>query len=151
MWYLSSFFAVFHLLTSDVLLEFKISAIVQGQNGSNLPFEVQSSLTFDQIRILVAEKLWCFPGLLQLCYHLDTDKRTANATSIQSEDKYELFMDRMRGLIVPQRLPSGRISAQALKPVTVAFEDGANSDNSRQNSAKTSQSGGNKVHLPHVI
>ena len=98
--------------------------------------------------MLVAEKLRCFPGLLKLCYRLDTDRQTANATSIQSEDKFAIFMDRMRLLIVPQRLPSGKISTRALKPVTICFEDGASSDSSgHSNSAKTSQNGSKKVRL----
>jgi hypothetical protein len=48
---------------------------------------------------------------------------------------------------VPQRLPRGKISTRALKPVTVRFEDGAVSDSSGQNSARTSQNGTKKVHL----
>ena len=97
--------------------------------------------------MLVAEKLRCFPGLLKLRYRLDTDRQMANATSIQSEEEFAIFIDRMRSLIVPQRLPSGKISSRVLKPVTVCFKDGANSDSSGQNSAKTSQNGTKKVRL----
>jgi hypothetical protein len=44
-------------------------------------------------------------------------------TSIQTPDELKLFIEQMKQLIVPQRLPSGRISARALKPVRVLFED----------------------------
>lgn len=33
------------------------------------------SVRFDNLKILVAEKLWCFPRLLELHYHLDTNKQ----------------------------------------------------------------------------
>jgi hypothetical protein len=75
--------------------------------------------------MIVAEKLRHFPGLVRLRYWLDTDKPKAGATSIQSEEELKLFKDRMRGLIVPQKLPSGKISTRALKPVRVYFEDAA--------------------------
>lgn len=48
---------------------------------------------------------------------------------------------------MPQRLPSGKISTRALKPVAVRSEDGAVSDSSGQNSARTSRNGSKKVHL----
>jgi hypothetical protein len=75
--------------------------------------------------MLVAEKLKCFPGLLQLRYRLDTDKPRTSATSIRTEDELEIFRDRMRLLLVPQRLASGNISTRMLKMVCVCFEDAA--------------------------
>jgi hypothetical protein len=65
----------------------------------------------------------CFPGLLKLRYQLESDKPKASATSIQSDNELKFFINRMRGLIVPQRLPSGKISSRVLKPVLVYFED----------------------------
>ncbi len=52
-------------------------------------------------------------------------------------------MDRMRSLHVPAKLANGKMSTQTLKPVTISFEDGSDWDNAT--SARTSQSGGNKV------
>ena len=58
-------------------------------------------------------------------------------------------MDHMRTLHVPPKLANGKMSTRALKPITVFFEDGADWDNT--SSSKTSQSGGNKVHLIHLF
>jgi hypothetical protein len=103
--------------------EFSIHAAVKSSDGSNTPFVVQSDVTFDGLRIAVSEKLRCFPGLLKLRYRLESDKPKASATSIQLNDELKFFINRMRGLIVPQRLPSGKISSRVLKPVLVYFED----------------------------
>jgi hypothetical protein len=117
------------------------------RDGSNCPFTISSSIGFDELRIAVAEKLRHFPGLMELRYRLDTDKQKAAATSIQTKDEFGIFKDRMRSLIVPQRLPSGKLSTRALKPVTVSFEDGADSDipAPNRNSSHASQSGEKKV------
>ena len=56
-----------------------------------------------------------------------------------------IFKDRMRSLIVPQKLPSGKLSTRVLKPVTVCFEDGADIDNPVRNSSHASQSSEKKV------
>jgi hypothetical protein len=104
-------------------------------------------MEFNALKMIVAEKLRRFPGLLELRYRLDTDKQKAAATSIQTVEEFEIFKDRMRSLIVPQRLPSGKLSTRVLKPVTVSFEDGADSDipAPSRNSSHTSQSGEKKV------
>jgi len=81
-----------------------IHAAVKSSDGSNTPFVVQLDVSFDGLRIAVAEKLRCFPGLLKLRYRLESDKPKASATSIQSDDELKFFINRMRGLIVPQRL-----------------------------------------------
>lgn len=101
---------------------------MKSPDGSNIPFIVQSDVTWENLRIIVAEKLRCFPGLLKLRYRLESDRAKAGATSIHSEEELNFFKDRMRALIVPQRLPSGKISTRALKPVLVYFED-ANEEN----------------------
>ena len=108
--------------------DFNISAVVKKRDGSNCPFTVPSSIELTNLKILIAEKLHCFPGLLELRYRLDTDKQKAPATSIQTAEEFTIFKDRMRTLIVPQKLPSGKLSTRALKPVTVSFEDRAESD-----------------------
>jgi hypothetical protein len=136
----------FPSVTSNVFLAFDILAVVNSSQGdSNRPFKVPFPIKFEDLLILVAEKLRCFPGLLKLCYRLDIDRQTAVATSIQSNEEFMIFIERMRQLIVPQRLPSGKISSCALKPVMVCFEDEASSDSSGQNSARTSRNGMNRV------
>lgn len=118
---------------------------MKGRDGSNCPFTVPSSIKFNDLKILIAEKLRRFPGLMELRYRLDTDKKKAAATSIQTEEELVIFKDWMRSLIIPQRLPSGKVSTRALKPVTVSFEDGADPDTSICNPSHTSQSGEKKV------
>ena len=100
------------------------------QCGSNSPFTISSSVTFDQLRILIAEKLDRFPGLLKLCYRLNIDKAKDDAITIYTAEELEIFKDRMRLLIVSQWLSNGKISMQTLRPVTVFFEDLANSGSS---------------------
>jgi hypothetical protein len=94
--------------------------------------------------MMVAEKLGRFPGLVQLRYRLDTDKPKAGATSVTSEEELELFKDRMRSLLVPQKLPSGKISTRALKAVRVHFED-ATAEGAVVNRGPTSKSGSSQV------
>jgi hypothetical protein len=137
-----------HLFTQQPMIrfiDFNISAVVKMRDGSNSPFTVAvtSSTTFDKFRSDVAEKLQCFPGLLELRYRLDTDKQKTAATSIKTVEEFEIFKDRMRSLIVPQRLPSGKLSTRILKPVTVSFEDGA--ENPVHNPSQTSQGSVKKV------
>ncbi|KAG9317610.1 hypothetical protein JVU11DRAFT_1819 [Chiua virens] len=118
-------------------------AVQRGQGKVSLaPFQISSSVTLDKLRRIVAQKLHRFPGLVQLQYRLDSDKAKAAFTSLQSDEELKLFMQRMRLLIVPQRLPSGRVSTRALKNVQIIFEDASTENNdgpidtSDRNSAK---------------
>lgn len=97
-------------------------------NGAHVPFPVNSDISFEQILILISQKLNCFPGLLKLRYRLDSDKARAPAMSIQTEEELEMFMSRMRTLIIPGKLANGKKSTHAKKAVTVYFED-ANTEN----------------------
>ncbi|KAH9955210.1 hypothetical protein BGW80DRAFT_1467220 [Lactifluus volemus] len=105
--------------------DFEISAVVTKQDGSNCPFTIKSFTSFKQLRDLVSEKLGCYPGSLKLRYRLDTDKPKTLATSIHS------------------CLASGKISSRHLRPVTVCFEDGSNTDQS--SSQSTSRPGATSV------
>jgi hypothetical protein len=58
-----------------------------------------------------------------LQYRLDGDKPSVGATRIRSEVDLDDFKQRMRLLIVPQRLRNGKTSTRVLKPVRVCFED----------------------------
>ena len=88
-----------------------------------MPFPVSSSLTYEELLAVVGEQLNRFPGLIRLQYRLDSDKPTVGATQIRSQADLEQFKQRMRPLIVPQRLRNGKLSTRALKPVRVCFED----------------------------
>ena len=122
-------------------LAFSIPSAVKSADGSNIPFIVPSDIAYDDLHIMIAEKLRCFPGLLRLRYRLESDKPRTSATSLQSTDEMRFFLERMRGLIVPQRLPSGKISSRTLKPVCVYFEDAADE---KDTSVLNSKSGGSK-------
>ncbi|KAI6102104.1 hypothetical protein F5141DRAFT_1217664 [Pisolithus sp. B1] len=107
---------------------FDIQCAVCLPDGGNSPFKISSTVTLDELRIAVSEKLHHFPGLVSLRYWLDSDKAKFGATLIQSEEELDLFKMRMRGLIVPQRLPSGKLSTRPLKAVLVFFEDVSTAD-----------------------
>jgi hypothetical protein len=102
---------------------FKIPSAVKCSDGTYAPFTIASTISYDGLHILIAEKLRCFPGLMKLQYRLDSDKAKTGATSIRSDEELSIFKERMRRLIVPQRLPSGKISTRPLREVRVCFED----------------------------
>jgi hypothetical protein len=110
---------------------------VTKEDGSNCPFTITSFTSLKRLTDTVSQKLGCYPGSLKLRYRLDTDKPKTPATSIQSVDELKIFKDRLRLLIVPQCLSNGKLSSRVLKPVTVCFENGSNTD---QSSAHTNQS-----------
>jgi hypothetical protein len=60
---------------------------------------------------------------VQLRYCLNTDKVKSRGVSIQFLEEFDLFISRMKPLIVPPRLANGKTSTCALKPVMVYFED----------------------------
>jgi hypothetical protein len=97
---------------------------VKKPDGSNIPFIIKSSISYEDLRNTVAEKLGRHPNVVQLHYKLD-DKPKTSTTSIQSTDELEIFEQTMRLLLVPQRLASGKISSRKPKIITVFFEDGA--------------------------
>lgn len=43
--------------------------------------------------------------------------------SVQNDEELNIFKDHLQLLIVPQRLPNGKMSACQLKPVSIYFED----------------------------
>jgi hypothetical protein len=139
----------FKTLLTILRTAFNIPSAVKLRDGSYVPFSVPSAITLDALRYLVAEKLGCFPGLVRLRYRLDSDKQKAGATSIQSEEELRIFTDRMRLLIVPQKLPSGKISTRVLKPVRVDFEDAAAEGGTQE--APASKVAGKKVRLQNGV
>ncbi|KAH9955581.1 hypothetical protein BGW80DRAFT_1258085 [Lactifluus volemus] len=92
--------------------DFEIFTVMTKQDGSNCPFTIKSFTSFKQLR----------------------DLPKTPATSIHSMDELKIFQDRMHLLIVPQRLASGKILSRHLRPVTICFEDGSNTDQSSSQS-----------------
>lgn len=104
------------------LIEFKISAAIRHHSG-NSPLEITSSITFYELRMVIGKKLDRFPELLRLSYRLNIDKAKDDATTIHTEEELKIFKNRMRPLVVPQRLSNGKISTRTLRQVIVFFED----------------------------
>lgn len=105
---------------------FKIPSAVKNADGSNSPFTIESSISLEDLRNTVAEKIGRHPNVVRLQYKLANDKVKAPTTSIQSNDELHIFMERMRTLLVPQRLASGKCSKRApTKNTMVCFEDAA--------------------------
>ena len=111
---------------------------MRSPDGSYTPFNVESTFSFDALRILIAEKLDCYPGMLQLVYRLDNDKQKTPSISIRTEQELVMFMNRMRGLIVPPANKNGTQSNRALRSVTVYFENAADAISREPPSSKNS-------------
>ncbi|KAF8139088.1 hypothetical protein EV363DRAFT_1293320 [Boletus edulis] len=134
---------------------FKIQCCVQQFQGSKLsssPFQIKSSITLADLCDKVADKLNRHTHHVRLQYRLESDKGKPVFTSIQSDEELELFMDRMRPLIVPQLLSNGKISARPLKPILVIFDDSRNDESvesparpSTGNSRKAGMKGSSKT------
>lgn len=116
-------------------------------DGSNVPFIIRLSISYEDLRNTVAEKLGRHPNVVQLRYKLE-DKPKASTTLIQSSDELEIFEQMMRQLLVPQRLATGKISKCKPKIVTVFFEDGADD---RTNAPEGSQAGGGKKKASPIL
>lgn len=106
-------------------LAFIIQCAVRRPNGMNSPLEISSTISLGQLRLAISEKLSCFPDHLVLQYRLDSDKAKMGATSIQADSELEMFITRMRSMIIPPRLANGKPSTHALKSVLVYFENAA--------------------------
>jgi hypothetical protein len=112
-----------HFFDKACVLAFTIPCFILQRNGTNSPFEIASGISYDALRILIANKLSSTePGLLQLQYRLDPKSKQA-ATSVQSVEELNLFKARLRPMLVPPLLPSGKPSTRQLKNVSVYFED----------------------------
>ncbi|KAM6493430.1 hypothetical protein JOM56_011564 [Amanita muscaria] len=97
---------------------FKIPSAVKNTDGGNSPFTIESSISLEDLRNTVAEKIGRHPNVVRLQYKLANDKVKAPTMSIQNE--------RMRILLVPQRLASGKFSKHVpTKNTMVCFEDAA--------------------------
>jgi hypothetical protein len=100
------------------------------------PFDIRSNEPLDEIKQKVGEKTNSFPGMIQLCYKLDTDKVKAAPTSISSDYELSTFYDRMKNLIVPPKLANGKYSQKKMKPVQVIFSDSVEGTELTNNAAK---------------
>ena len=103
---------------------FTIQCAVCQPDGSNLPFEIPSTIALDELHDSVAKKLKHYAGLVLLQYRLDSNKAKVGTTSIETDTEFSIFKVKMRTLIVPQHLTNGKISTRPLKNCLVYFEDG---------------------------
>ncbi|KIN97849.1 hypothetical protein M404DRAFT_10681 [Pisolithus tinctorius Marx 270] len=85
------------------------------------------------------KKIRRYLGQIKLQYQLDSDKVKAGSISIQTDDKLDIFKARMRSLIVPKCLPSGKPSTHPMKTILIYFEDAGGED------SHLSAGDGNKV------
>ncbi|KAH7881763.1 hypothetical protein F5I97DRAFT_1932552 [Phlebopus sp. FC_14] len=114
-------------MTDAIDIAFKIHCAVhrlQGSNVSNVMFDIYSSYSFDHVRNLVAEKLGRYPALVQLQWPLDTDKPKTPSTSIQDDEEFNMFYERVRPFFTIKHTATGKISTRPRKNVLVHFEDG---------------------------
>ncbi|KAF8833094.1 hypothetical protein BDN67DRAFT_1060763, partial [Paxillus ammoniavirescens] len=104
--------------------DFIIPCFILQCNRTNSPFELPSTMSYDNLRICIAEKLAGDPqpGLLQLQYRLEPNRKQP-ATSVLSEKELASFKTRMRPLLVPQLLANGQLSRSRTKNISVYFED----------------------------
>ncbi|KAI9451136.1 hypothetical protein F5148DRAFT_1152556 [Russula earlei] len=104
---------------------FKIPCAMRKSDGSYSPFAINSTTTLHDLHDAVGEKLGQHPNTLQLQYKLSNDKVKAPATSIEDESELEIFIMKMRALIVPLCLATGKLSKRGPpKNLMVCFEDG---------------------------
>ena len=97
---------------------------MKNPDGSNSPFTIESSISLEDLRNTVAEKIGRHPNIVRLQYKLANDKVKAPTTSIQNNDELRIFIDRMRVLLVPQHLASGKCSKRVpTKNTMVCFKD----------------------------
>lgn len=80
------------VLTPFGFIVFSIECSVPQSNGTNVPFTISSDLTLEQIHLMAAEKLDCFPDRLTLQYHLDSDKARTGPTSLQTNTELDMFI-----------------------------------------------------------
>lgn len=102
-----------------------IPSAAKNPDGSNSPFTIKSSVSLEDLRDNVAERLGRHPRIVQLQYKLSSDKVKAPATSIRNNEELQFFMDKMRAHLVPPLLTNGKRSKRAPKNITVYFEDAA--------------------------
>ena len=87
-----------------------------------------SEIMLNGLRHRIGEKLSHFPDAIQLRYRLDCDKAKDGMISIQTDDKFDLFLARLKSLVTPQRTAAGKPSTRQLKKFLVQFEDASFED-----------------------
>ncbi|KIK79326.1 hypothetical protein PAXRUDRAFT_16381 [Paxillus rubicundulus Ve08.2h10] len=107
----------------DAPKDFTIQCMAPCPDGSNAPFSISSTTTLNVLHDIVAEKMEQFPALVCLQYHLYSDKAKQALTSIQTTEEFTLFKGCLQSLIIPGRLPSGRMSTHAPKNPVIHFEN----------------------------
>ncbi|KIK74956.1 hypothetical protein PAXRUDRAFT_788134, partial [Paxillus rubicundulus Ve08.2h10] len=119
---------------------FTVQCIACQPNGSNAPFEIPSTISLEELRSKVGRKMERFPDLIQLQYHLESDRAWQGAMSVQNDEEPDLFKAKMQAMIVPGHTKTGCISNCILKNPTIHFIDA--SMNSSNESLARSKGGG---------
>lgn len=133
---------------------FKIPSYVKTNDGSQIPFHMESDITFAALRELIAEKLHCFPPHLQLRYRLPTDKPNTG-TLIRSDEELQFFIERVRANYVHAKLANGKKSNKEPKGGQILFEDvseqNAKGPPAALGSSKTSTKQASRLFRGHAI
>ena len=109
--------------SKSISRDFSIWCSAPRPDGTQAPFNIQSSIRFEDLRDMVAQKMERYPSTLRLQYRLDSDKAKQASMSIQTDDEFKIFIGYLEDLIVPKTLASGRKATRAPKNPLVLFED----------------------------
>ena len=108
---------------------------MRNADGANSPFTILSSTSLEELCNIVADKLGRHDQSIQLRYKLTNEKAKAPATSICDDDELQIFVEKMRALLVPPLLANGKPSKRAPpKNCTVCFEDATMEAKTMENS-----------------
>jgi hypothetical protein len=106
-------------------LVFKISCAIKNADGSNSPFTIEFSISLEDLQNAIAEKIERHPNVVWLRYKLANNKVKSLTMLIQNNDELQIFIKRIRILLIPQRLASGKCSKHvSTKNTMVCFKDG---------------------------
>ena len=111
--------------SGSVIVVFKIPFAVKKADGANSPFTISSSISLEELCNTIADKLGRHDAsIIQLQYKLSYDKAKALATSICDNNELQIFIKKMRALLVPPLLANEKPSKCAPpKNCTAYFED----------------------------
>ncbi|KAH0828902.1 hypothetical protein J3R83DRAFT_2321 [Lanmaoa asiatica] len=110
-----------------------VDRISSSGSKSQVPFQVSSTINYEDLVEIVSDKLRCNKKYIKLQYRLKIGgKIQGGFTSLQSESEYTMFIDTMRPLIVPPCLSNGKMSSKVMRPVIVTFEDTASDHSDKE-------------------
>jgi hypothetical protein len=105
------------------------------QKGSRTVTIVSSTITWDQLRLQIAEHLNVFPSTLVVQYRLSTEAKGSLPCDLASQVQLDVVISILRPLIVPAILANGQRSKRARKAVVVQVfskNDGSSASSTRK-------------------